>query len=100
MPHCQERPERNENSAKFLGRKSADYPDATETLRGASEPRVLLLTITAPVMFGRLHINAFGQGFLARSLLAARCRRALSDQLPSGATRQMIAAISPWMEVT
>lgn len=41
----------------------ADYQDTAESLRGASEPRGLL-TITAPVMFGRLHIMPLVKGFL------------------------------------
>ncbi|PPQ38683.1 DNA-binding transcriptional regulator, LysR family [Rhodoblastus acidophilus] len=41
----------------------ADYDDMAESLRGAVEPRGLL-TITAPVMFGRLHIMPLVKDFL------------------------------------
>ncbi len=41
----------------------ADYDDAAETLQGAAAPKGLL-TVTAPVMFGRLHIMPIVAAFL------------------------------------
>jgi hypothetical protein len=49
---------------------------------------------------GDAAVRRLAPPFSSQPDLTARCRSALFDQLPSGATRQLIAAISPWMTAT